>query len=83
MNTIKCLFIATSLIAGASSFAQDNLVNSLKINASEKSKEAFKFTDVVNVENTSIKNQGSSGTCWSYSANSFLESEMIKMGKKP
>ncbi|MFM9987126.1 aminopeptidase C [Flavobacterium sp.] len=83
MNTIKSLFIATSLIVGASSFAQDNLVNSLKINASEKSKEAFKFTDVVNIENTSIKNQGSSGTCWSYSANSFLESEMIKMGKKP
>jgi bleomycin hydrolase len=83
MNTIKSLFIATSLIVSASSFAQDNLVNSLKINASEKSKEAFKFTDVVNIENTSIKNQGSSGTCWSYSANSFLESEMIKMGKKP
>lgn len=83
MNTIKSLFIATSLLVGASSFAQDNLVNSLKINASEKSKEAFKFTDVINIENTSIKNQGSSGTCWSYSANSFLESEMIRMGKKP
>lgn len=83
MNTIKSLFIATSLLVGASSFAQDNLVNSLKINASEKSKEAFKFTDVINIENTSIKNQGSSGTCWSYSGNSFLESEMIKMGRKP
>jgi bleomycin hydrolase len=83
MNTIKSLFIATSLIVSASSFAQDNLVNSLKINASEKSKEAFKFTDVINIENTSVKAQGSSGTCWSYSANSFLESEMIKMGKKP
>ena len=83
MNRFKSIFIATSLIVSASGFAQDNLVNSLKINASEKSKEAFKFTDVVNIENTSIKNQGSSGTCWSYSANSFLESEMIKMGKKP
>lgn len=83
MNTIKSLFIASSLLIGAGSFAQDNLVNSLKINASENSKAAFKFTDVVNVENTSIKNQGSSGTCWSYSANSFLESEMIRMGKKP
>lgn len=83
MNTIKSIFFATSLIVGASSFAQDNLVNSLKINASEKSKEAFKFTDVINIENTSVKAQGSSGTCWSYSANSFLESEMIRMGKKP
>ncbi|MGH2667305.1 aminopeptidase C [Flavobacterium sp.] len=83
MYTIKSLVIASSLLIGATGFAQDNLVNSLKINASENSKAAFQFTDVVNIENTSIKNQGSSGTCWSYSANSFLESEMIKMGKKP
>lgn len=64
-------------------FAQDNLVNSLKNNQSENSKEAFKFTDVINLANTSVKNQGSSGTCWSYSTNSFLESEMIKAGKQP
>ncbi|WP_414655479.1 aminopeptidase C [Flavobacterium sp.] len=67
----------------SASLAQDNLVNSLKVNASDNSKAAFKFTDVINLENTSVKNQGSSGTCWSYSANSFLESEMIRMGKKP
>ncbi|WP_310557194.1 C1 family peptidase [Flavobacterium sp.] len=83
MNTLKTIVLASSLLVSASSFAQDNLVNSLKINASEKSKESFKFTDVINIENTSVKAQGSSGTCWSYSANSFLESEMIRMGKKP
>jgi bleomycin hydrolase len=83
MNKIKSLFISSLLFVTAITFAQDNLVNSLKINASEKSKETFKFTDVINLENTSIKNQGSSGTCWSYSGNSFLESEMIRMGKKP
>jgi bleomycin hydrolase len=83
MNTIKILSITASVLVCSSSFAQDNLVNSLKINASEKSKESFKFTDVINIENTSIKVQGSSGTCWSYSANSFIESEMIRMGKKP
>ncbi len=81
---LKPIIVAASLIASALvGNAQDNLVNSLKINASEKSKESFKFADVVNIENTSVKNQGSSGTCWSYSANSFLESEMIRMGKKP
>ena len=81
---IKPFLVASSLIVSAASgFAQDNLVNSLKINASEKSKELYKFSDVINIENTSVKNQGSSGTCWSYSANSFLESEMIRMGKKP
>ncbi len=80
----KSILLASSIVlSSASVLAQDNLVNSLKINASEKSKESFKFSDVINIENTSVKNQGSSGTCWSYSANSFLESEMIRMGKKP
>ncbi len=81
---IKPLVWAVMLGIGVStSYAQDRLVNSLKVNASEKSKELFQFTDVVNIENTSVKNQGSSGTCWSYSANSFLESEMMRMGKRP
>lgn len=81
---MRPLLIASALFVGMSvSFAQDNLVNSLKVNASDNSKAAFKFTDVINLENTSVKNQGSSGTCWSYSGNSFIESEMIRMGKKP
>ena len=81
---IKSLFIASAFFAGMSTnFAQDILVNSLKVNASEKSKENFKFTEVINLGNTTVKNQGSSGTCWSYSTNSFLESEMIRMGKQP
>lgn len=75
---------AALLIAGMQAgTAQDYLVNSLKNNQSANSAESFKFTDVINIENTEVKNQGSSGTCWSYSANSFLESEMIRMGKKP
>lgn len=81
---IKSLFIASAFLLGVNSIsAQDGLVNSLKVNASEKSKESFKFTDVINLANTSIKNQGSSGTCWSYCTNSYLESEMIRLGKQP
>ncbi|WP_342420869.1 aminopeptidase C [Pedobacter borealis] len=38
---------------------------------------------MINLANTPVQNQGSSGTCWSYSTNSFLESEMIKAGKQP
>jgi bleomycin hydrolase len=79
---IKSFVIATAIFVSSNNFAQDVLVNSLKVNASEKSKENFKFTDVINLANTSVKNQGSSGTCWSYAANSFLESEMIIMGKQ-
>jgi bleomycin hydrolase len=82
--SFKSLLLILTLIFGANTnFAQDILVNSLKVNASDKSKESFKFTDVINLANTSVKNQGSSGTCWSYSGNSFLESEMIRIGKQP
>ena len=81
---MKSLLYVSALFIGMSGgYAQDNLVNALKVNASDNSKAAFKFTDIINLENTPIKNQGSSGTCWSYSGNSFIESEMIRMGKKP
>ena len=81
---MKSLWLATGLLLGSTvAFAQDNLVNSLKDNQSENSANAFTFTPVINAEATSVKNQKSSGTCWSYSTNSFLESEMIRMGKKP
>ena len=80
---MKTLFVVASMAISITTSAQDGLVNSLKANASEKSKENFKFTDVINLANTSVKAQGSSGTCWSYATNSYLESEMIRMGKQP
>ncbi|GHE23828.1 C1 family peptidase [Sphingobacterium griseoflavum] len=84
MNWNKSILLAAALFSAVVQVnAQDNLINSLKGNASDNSKEGFKFTEVINLGNTSIKDQGSSGTCWSYSGNSFLESEMIRMGKQP
>jgi bleomycin hydrolase len=81
---MKPLWMAAGLLFGSTlGFAQDNLVNSLKNNQSENSANSFVFTPVINAEATSVKNQKSSGTCWSYSTNSFLESEMIRSGKKP
>lgn len=43
--------------------------------------QGYQFTVVKENPITSIKNQGSSGTCWSYSGLAFLESEAIRMGK--
>ena len=40
----------------------------------------YSFTTVKAAPITSIKNQASSGTCWSFSAISFLESEAIRLG---
>jgi bleomycin hydrolase len=62
-------------------FAQDDLIKKIEGNKSDSNK--YVFTVVKNIENTPVKNQASSGTCWSYSTNSFLESEMIRMGKEP
>jgi aminopeptidase C len=38
----------------------------------------YQFTTVKEIPVTSVKNQASSGTCWCFSALSFLESEVIK-----
>ena len=84
MNWRKLLLTAACTFAVFSqSFAQDDLINTLKSNVSASSKEGFQFTEVINLAKTSVKDQGSSGTCWSYAGNSFLESEMIRMGRQP
>jgi len=76
----KSLAIA-AIFSSAALFAQDELIKKVINNASVKSQ--FIFTDQINIDNTSVKNQGSAGTCWSYSGNSFIESEMMRMGKQP
>jgi bleomycin hydrolase len=78
----KALFIAAAILPIFVS-AQDELVKKLEKNSSDSSKSKFKFTPQIDLERTSVKAQGSSGTCWSYATNSFLESEMIRMGKEP
>lgn len=42
---------------------------------------AYTFTVVKENPITSIKNQANSGTCWSFSGLSMIESEIIRMGK--
>ena len=42
--------------------------------------EKYVFTDVVRIDATEIKNQQITGTCWSFSAASYIESEAINNG---
>jgi bleomycin hydrolase len=44
-------------------------------------KKGYEITPVKDLKNTSVKNQFRSSTCWSFSGISFLESEMLRMGK--
>lgn len=43
--------------------------------------EGYKFTDIKRLPATSVKDQSRAGTCWSWSTASFLESEMMRLGK--
>ncbi|MFT4760522.1 MAG: bleomycin hydrolase [Paraglaciecola sp.] len=79
MIKLKLTFLL--LFIGAISYGQVDLINKVKDNQSDKAKEGFQFEIVKDVERTEIKNQGSSGTCWSYCSNSFMESEMARIGK--
>ncbi len=44
-------------------------------------KDAYAFTPVVQLKTTPVKNQAATGTCWSFATTSFVESELIRMGK--
>lgn len=81
---MKYLFILFSFqLYFTSLSSQDNLINALEKNKSDSAKKKFQFKTVYDIEKTSVKAQGKSGTCWSYSANSFLESEYIRMKGQP
>lgn len=55
-------------------FAQDSLKK-------DASKDRHTFTMLYETGATSVKNQANTGTCWDFATQSFLESELLRMGK--
>ena len=43
--------------------------------------DSLRFNPIVQWDANPVESQGQTGTCWSYSTASFLESELIRMGK--
>lgn len=43
--------------------------------------QGYQFTEVVSVPATPVKNQAATGTCWCFATTSFMESELVRMGK--
>ena len=43
--------------------------------------EGFTFTTEISIPCTPVKNQAQTGTCWSFATSSFLETELLRMGK--
>jgi len=42
----------------------------------------YHFKTIYNIEASKVKSQGKTGTCWSFSTSSFLESEIYRLTKK-
>jgi len=68
------LFISALLLGTGFSYTQQFSKNI------EGSK--YQFSKIVSYEATPVQSQGMTGTCWSFSALSFLESELIRKGQK-
>ena len=79
---MKTHVLAVALLAGLQSFGQVDLINKVKDNGADAPL-GYEWEVVADIEATPVKNQGASGTCWSYATTSFVESEMIRMGKSP
>ncbi len=41
----------------------------------------YQFSETVSIKATPVKNQAVTGTCWSFTVTSFLESELLRTGK--
>jgi bleomycin hydrolase len=41
----------------------------------------YKFKNIKEIKNTPVEDQQATGTCWSFATTSFIESELIRMGK--
>ncbi|WP_372794349.1 C1 family peptidase [Lutibacter sp.] len=55
-------------------FAQEDSFVKVNIPKDEK----YSFTPIIDIEASAVKSQGNTGTCWSFSASSFIESEIYR-----
>jgi bleomycin hydrolase len=68
------------LFLGLTSISQAQFAFSEPVKNAEGSD--YKLTKVAHLDATPVQSQGITGTCWSFSALSFFESELIRKGNK-
>jgi bleomycin hydrolase len=59
------------------------LLTPLLLCAQVEMQSGYAFEMVKGLHCTAIKSQGNTGTCWSFATSSFLESELLRIGKEP
>lgn len=69
---MKHPFFLTLCLASAFLSAQEK---------TNKKDSGYRFTVLKNLDATAVQNQNMTSTCWSFSTLSFLESELMRMGK--
>lgn len=79
---MKLRLLLVGALLSSQAFAQVDLINKVKDNGADAPL-GYEWETIVDIEATPVKNQCASGTCWSYATTSFVESEMMRMGKVP
>ncbi len=74
----QTLFTIAFLCISTIFYAQEDTVIKVHIPTEQK----YEFTTVIDIEASAVKNQGNTGTCWSFSTSSFLESEIFRSSGK-
>lgn len=57
------------------------VTSGLSVQAQEKKDSGYVFTLVKELPHTPVKDQYRTGTCWSFAGTSFIESELLRIGK--
>ena len=52
-----------------------------KATSTSKTEVGYIFTPTIDLKATSVKNQARTSTCWCFATTSFIESELLRMGK--
>lgn len=70
MKNPKVVLFTALLLSSSLCFSQKNDSNS-----------GYEYTKIIDLKHTPVKDQAKSGTCWSFATVSFIESELLRMGK--
>ncbi len=80
LDTIKRVKMKNILLVSLVALVALNSSAQEKVKTYEK---GFELTITKDLEKSSVGNQYKSSTCWSFSSNSFFESEVLRLGNEP